>query len=372
MKKNRISLLVLMPELYHGGAEKQFRKLVDRLDKSKFNISIAIEHSYGDNNHELEKEYFKDRGLIKEFHFKGLNTFSTGLSRFRNIISANIQIASVIRKTNPDIVILYSTLGLIVTKTCKLLGVKTLFSERNAGTDDKKFYKKNKLFLKAIDKLVCNSNPAKVLYSDNGYIAEYVPNGIQHHEPLVEIKDIPFIITEPARIARIKNQELLIKAASLLRDKNILLKFVGKVEEPEYKKYLIELVNTLGMEEKIEFHDFSSDIESIYRDTSIIALPSRSEGFANVILESYMYGRFCIVSDIPMNRAVGSKEQVYFDCNSEKEVAELIINAMSMDKSKKNSIIRDNWHYVNENFSEEKMIERYSNIIIELNSIKNE
>lgn len=171
-----------------------------------------------------------------------------------------------------------------------------------------------------------------------------------------------FRIVMPARIARVKNQELLIQAAAILNDPSITYTFVGKQEDKGYLDELKACVANTGLKNQICFKQFTTNIENIYAAADLIVLPSRMEGFTNVLMESYLYGRICIVSDIVMNRDVANTTQRYCSVDDAQGLADLIIGVKNCDTDLLQKEVSDNHKYVCENFSMEKMSSRYIEI----------
>jgi glycosyltransferase involved in cell wall biosynthesis len=54
----------------------------------------------------------------------------------------------------------------------------------------------------------------------------------------------------------------------------------------------------------VRFHGFQRDVAPFYRAAHVFALPSKSEGLSNSLLEAMSFGLLCIASDIPQNRFV--------------------------------------------------------------------
>jgi glycosyltransferase involved in cell wall biosynthesis len=65
-----------------------------------------------------------------------------------------------------------------------------------------------------------------------------------------------------------------------------------------------ELARTLDVERQVQFLGYVADMRSFYAACDIFALPSRSEGIPNVVLESMAMRRAVLVSDAPGTREV--------------------------------------------------------------------
>ena len=88
-------------------------------------------------------------------------------------------------------------------------------------------------------------------------------------------------------------------------------------------------------------------------------LPSFLEGTSNVILESYMYGRICIISDIPMNRDAANENQLFFDPKNAQELSEKIVLALNEDPIAKERTIADNYLFVSTHYDMDNMVRTY-------------
>ena len=109
----------------------------------------------------------------------------------------------------------------------------------------------------------------------------------------------------------------------------------------------------------------------IYQNADLIVLASFFEGLSNVILESYMYGRMLLASNITQNTAVGSENQLYFDPNNPIDIANKIDEIYEMSIQDKNQCIQSNRVYAINNFSVNKMVQSYEKIIIEtINTVR--
>lgn len=61
----------------------------------------------------------------------------------------------------------------------------------------------------------------------------------------------------------------------------------------------------------------------------LFVLLSEAEGMSNALLEAAAYGRVCVVSDIPANRAVlGAEHRLFAPPDDEQEIAEVILRAI--------------------------------------------
>lgn len=93
-----------------------------------------------------------------------------------------------------------------------------------------------------------------------------------------------------------KNFYGLVKMFSNLSRQNWRLDIFG--EGPEHKK-IKDLINELGLDDKVELMGFDSDIRSKYRDYDAFVFLSLNEGFPNVLLEAAFEGIPIFTHDCP-------------------------------------------------------------------------
>ena len=91
-----------------------------------------------------------------------------------------------------------------------------------------------------------------------------------------------------------KNHSLLIKAFSIIEDKEYKLYILGKGEE---KSSLKNLVKDLGIDERVFFLGFDHNPYKYLSKCDIFVLSSNSEGFPNVLAEAMVCGCSAISTD---------------------------------------------------------------------------
>jgi glycosyltransferase involved in cell wall biosynthesis len=102
------------------------------------------------------------------------------------------------------------------------------------------------------------------------------------------------IITFVGRLIAVKGVDLLIKAVKDIKHKiNVLI--VG--DGPE-RENLENMIKNLGLNRKVIFAGWRTDIPAILRATDIFVLPSYSEGLPIALLEAMAAGKACVVTDI--------------------------------------------------------------------------
>ncbi|CAN0605851.1 unnamed protein product, partial [Ectocarpus sp. 12 AP-2014] len=93
-----------------------------------------------------------------------------------------------------------------------------------------------------------------------------------------------------------KGQDIVIKAFSQINPSNWQLHLVG--EGPKRKEYT-NLINQLGMKDKILLTGRNNEISRYYLRSKIFVFPSRFEGFPNALTEAMYMGLPSISTDCP-------------------------------------------------------------------------
>ncbi|MBC6627142.1 glycosyltransferase family 4 protein [Pseudomonas sp.] len=175
------------------------------------------------------------------------------------------------------------------------------------GIDSSSIYTKKKLFL---DK----RNPLKLLI-----VGAVIPN---------------------------KGQEFVIEALGVLKKKNIPFKLgIAGQGKSSYLEHLKEKCRILNIEDNVVFHGFVSNKNEILSDYDISVIPSKSEAFGRVTLESMISGLLVVCSDSGANKELVSDVNgyVYLNDNIESLVSilEKIYNEDEDIKLKKVEMAKD-------------------------------
>ncbi|MCI8662035.1 MAG: glycosyltransferase [Hungatella sp.] len=361
MVKYRV--LLLMPELFFGGAETQFRYLIEKIDKDCFELYVLVEHSNNRNNDLNTEKYVRDNVKVQFEFLNNLTTEGTSVARYASYLRANIIINHYIKKYNPQIVVVYSRIGLKLLNTVSRYKIPSLYSERNVWNNPSRFWRENRFFLNKCSKIVCNSIDAQKLFKSHNIDAEYIPNGIEIADVLDNVISDYYRIVVPARITPIKNQRIVIEALKYMTTLNLKICFIGVIEDKTYYDELIKLCKCINVSEIVEFKEFTTRVEDIYREADLIILPSFVEGLSNVILESYMYGRLVLLSNISQNINVGSEKQMYFNPKNPKDLADKIEILKNMKKKEIDILTGINRDFVIANYDIKYMVNLYEKIL---------
>ena len=167
----------------------------------------------------------------------------------------------------------------------------------------------------------------------------YLPNFIDvnafQYQNFVPSKSNHFTILIPARITPQKNQKIIIELCLKYSFNDVKFILVGD----SHSKYADEIKDAVSFNKLaniIELKDKTSNIITEYTNSDLVLLPSKYEGFPNVILESFSLGKLCLASNIAENKNLIKNNQngFLFDLNELENLYQMIIQIKSMKSDK--------------------------------------
>lgn len=131
-----------------------------------------------------------------------------------------------------------------------------------------------------------------------------IPVGYVTHEELA-MKQKPFSqrevgrVVHVARLAPEKQQDHSIRAFAKVHEQfpNAHLELWGYANG-DIDKSLHQLVETLHLEDVVQFKGYTHDINAVYEGAQIGLLPSRAEGFSLMLLEAQSHGLPMVANDV--------------------------------------------------------------------------
>ncbi len=301
---SRTKITYIIPTLDSGGAERFFVDLIKNLDREKFEASLILYKRAGLWLGELEREGIKCVVLEKKFLFD---------------ISNFIAIYKNIKEIGPDIV--HTQLGADIygVLAAKLAGIRSIVStEVNTNINESYLYNCLKKFsLRFVDRVIAVSsavlNDAKKRYKINKKKLEVIYNGIEIERFSIKEKrnnfsdDNPIVFGTIGRLTEQKGHINLIKAFSMLSDKNAKLLIAGK---GELKDDLNQLIITLGLQKRVELCG-KVLAPKFLNEIDVFVLPSIWEGMGIVLVEAALTGLPIIASDVGGVSEVVSSEEAW-------------------------------------------------------------
>lgn len=291
MNSSRIKILFLIPSLKGGGAERVIVNLVRHLDRSKFDLILAVVNM---NSAVYLEDLPSDVALI-----------DLGCTRVRFAI---IKIIRLIWETRPNVV--FSTLGhlnlmLAILKPLLPRSIRFLCRETTIVSEGLKSYScprcwtwAYKHFYSRFDRIICQSKymqddlianfgapPHKLVVINNPVDINRVRDLAAKPVATGMLKDDKHIINlvSAGRMVKAKGFDLLIEALFLVANPSIHLALLG---DGPLKEDLQALAKAHGLDGQIHFVGFQKNPYAFIAQADAYVLSSRYEGFPNVVLES--------------------------------------------------------------------------------------
>jgi glycosyltransferase involved in cell wall biosynthesis len=151
------------------------------------------------------------------------------------------------------------------------------------------------------------------------------------------------------RLAHQKGIDIIIRAIQTVRKEipHVQFEIYGKGEE-KYKNKLMSLVKKLNLENNVSFCGpvYGNEKWKKYYSSTIQIIPSREEGFGNVVIEGMLCNTPIIVSNDGALPEVSAGYALIFDINKPKDLARKIIKLLK-DKKLRNNMSKDANKYAN-------------------------
>lgn len=350
--------LLLMPEYVMGGAETQFRYLIEYAEKHKWKLDVIVEHRFQRKDALLKKESARMRNV----RFYELSGYGVNRERvLRHIVKQILENSLQVKYTA---CLIYNPVYLALTPIMKMMGMYVVYSERIEATDiagDDKLRR----YLTFCNRVVANSEHGQnVLMQLTGKKIDLVRNGkpVVSRLPMKENREIQRILV-PARITVHKNQMLLLYYLKEHSEFVGNLVFAGVVEDKIYEKKLRDFVNRNHLQNRVEFLGYVEDMREQYEQADLVILPSRMEGTPNVVLEAFAYGRPVIVSDIETEKYVVQNPDLRFALKGTDSIHQCIQYIRNLSPDEYKNMLENNRKFVVENYNIDIMAENFFEIM---------
>ncbi|MGC8557339.1 MAG: glycosyltransferase, partial [Fervidicoccus sp.] len=358
-QSKRVRILEVINSLYAGGAESLLKNfLIEAKKYNDFEIEVCTLYSRNIFEEELANNGIKIHNLNLGFKYNPIGVF---------------RLLNIIKRGNYDIIHVHlfpADIFVAISSLFLLKRIKFIFSEHSDYNRRRliKFFKVIDCFTYSrYDKIVCISKQvekALIMWCpETACKVIVIKNAIPVSDKLnfegEKLYDIIFV----GRLERAKGIDILLKAIQILKEKYHRSLRVAIVGDGSLMNDLKELALQYGINEYIDFLGVRKDVLELMRESSILVLPSRWEGFGLVLLEAISVGVPIVatkVGGIPEVIEDG-KDGILVEPENPEELSNAIIRLL--DNKELRSLVSSNAY---EKIKEEYSIEKYTKTLLSL------
>ncbi|HSY60952.1 MAG TPA: glycosyltransferase family 4 protein [Cytophaga sp.] len=303
-----MNILHILPSSHAGGSELCVYETVKVLESEGIR-NYAIYPKEGDMVSLLSNHLAGYSIIENSWWLAGVNwTFIFKLKMLRGYFLSARKIKKYIKEQSIDIVITHTLAIPSGAIAARMGNIPHIWYIHEYGDRDHGFnfvYGKKRtlnLIARLSDSIVFNSRT----------VAEYFSEFIRHHKKNILNAVIEYPITQPfvrkekkslsicmvGRISPGKNQQIVIDALSLLKQKNVtpFVTFVGGANR-DYLDSLYKKILRNGLEKQIEFAGHTNTPWDYVQKADAVVVSSRMEAFGRVTIEGMKSGKIVIASN---------------------------------------------------------------------------
>jgi glycosyltransferase involved in cell wall biosynthesis len=376
--KQKIKILFVIENQEYGGGERSFEQIIRNINREKFEVYVAC----------FNKGIFADK--IKNYsqiiHIDFSNRFN-----FRNIF----YLKHIIVKNKIDIVHSQGARSsFFASFAAKFAGVPVITTVTMLVEGFDVFILKKIFYIilnfiseRLTDKFIVVSNELKRRLIKYHFIKpqniEIIYNGIELNDYIVDVdcsrnirnslglEENTILIGTVGRLVWQKGFEYFIDAIKILEEKlpnekRERLKYLI-VGEGKLKNKLINKVKKLGLQQKVIFTGFCTNVKEIISSLNVFILPSILEGQPIVLLEAMALGKPIVATDIPgVRESVVPENNVILVPSKNPHLLAYGILKLLKEEEKAKKIGENAKQYVKERFDFSKIILKYENFYEEI------
>lgn len=289
-----IKILHVIDTLGAGGAERQLFYLLSGLDLRHFDVTVLT--IYDDFQHY--------RSQIEELHIP-VHSLSHGELAVSRRMYAIMRYIRLVNRLRPQIIHSWLHYSNLITRLARpfcprhrlITSIRTEYSFRQIRSE---------LLTEKFSDIRIVNNENKLSWK-SGLKTISIPNAvpIEKFTPNAALSNKnKFILLMVARIDPRKDHQVLLEALKLLRGelpKNFKAILLGEITSASTQQNIEQLIESYELQGFVEQPPPTHDIVPAYQAADTVILPSKTEGFANVILEAFAAGKPIIVSSAANN-----------------------------------------------------------------------
>ncbi|MEO0092282.1 MAG: glycosyltransferase [candidate division WOR-3 bacterium] len=292
MKK--LKVLHLNASTYIGGTEMMILRLLDNIDRTKFDVSVA--------------SFFPGGTLLDEVKKRGGKPFLFKIANQKNILqmfNAFIRLYQYLRNNNIDIIHIYGFWSNIIGRFCaRLANVPIIITGQRTEDNWRKSFHSllDRFTSRWVNLYISVFNKGKELLIKRDKIPEkkivVIHNGIDLNWAIGGKGNSLFpIVGMVAAFSSFKAHEVLIESAIKIVEKLPKIKFILVGCGPKQKK-ITELINKRGLNSYFLLPGFVYDVRPILSILSVFVLVSYSEGLPVAVMEAMSFGLPVVASKV--------------------------------------------------------------------------
>lgn len=394
----RGSLLKKILLIHHsgsiGGAGLSFLHLVDSLPKNRFNLEIICpKHPTNMSNLLKEKGYkvIEVENSPKIFaHYNGGIKYAFSIRTFKNILDIlkdKIKIESLIKESNPDILIVNSMTLFWIGRISKKLSVRSICFHRESYQRGL-FGIRSKLIKYGLsnwfDKVVFISNydlnatgktnSIKSVVFDKVNINKYKNLNISILKKKLKLDNDYKYILYLGGISKLKGVYVILEAMKYLLNENVKLLFVSnintrgslKMNSLSNIKRIIQIkridniIKKYQLNDRILFLNPTDKPEYYYKISDLVVFPSTVAHQARPIYEAGIAKKPIIISDFDNTKEFINNRAITFKKNDSLDLSKKIIEVIHKNTS---DIVDNNYKYSLEQHNLKNMNKEISNLL---------
>lgn len=287
------------------GPGKTILETADRIDKKNYRIYIGV----------FVRKYEDHNKYIEVCRKRGVDVIPIKMSNPLDL-AVVIRVIKIAKKLNINIIHAHEYKSDIVAVLVKRLHrvhiMTTAHGWINHGIKRKAYVALGKLFLSQMEAIVAVSPKIKEELLERGILEDRIKlvfnaivmedynHAMYSKEYLKAIYGLPsqsIIVSCIGRLSPEKGQQELVKAAAIVLEEIEHVYFIFVGDGPD--RYRLEtLAKQLGCENRVLFTGHLNDIRGALYGSDMMVLPSYTEGFPNVILESLTMSVPVIASNV--------------------------------------------------------------------------
>lgn len=299
-------VMLLIPDLTQGGAERQ---------------AVTLANGLAERGHEVSLALFRKKGAFLDLVGESVTVHGLAKGGQADVVGFLVRLRSLVRRERPDVI--YSFLGVPNLSALALrasgVGVPVVWGIRASDVDLSKYgwmsracHAMERRLAPFADRIIINSEAGRRHVAAQGYPAHsmmVVGNGIdvdafrpnrESGRPLRRewgIPDSTVLVGVVGRLAPMKGHDMLIRAAAIALRSASNLRFVC-AGEGGFRESLESMAGESGVSGHMVWAGSRSDMPAVYNALDLLCLPSVSEGFPNVLGEAMACGVPCVTTDV--------------------------------------------------------------------------